>query len=112
MIRSLLSKFFGCTHSRTTFPLTPSRKSMITRNTYVACLGCGKEFDYDWNEMRIGRAVSNLAGSRAPLVGNEAVSRLAGEPQCSTFGQPADLAKENQFRHSLWKPRGTPKTAH
>lgn len=22
--------------------------------TYVACLDCGKEFDYDWKQMRVG----------------------------------------------------------
>jgi len=22
--------------------------------TYVACLDCGKEFDYNWDEMRVG----------------------------------------------------------
>jgi hypothetical protein len=25
---------------------------------YVVCLDCGKEFDYDWQEMRIGEPVS------------------------------------------------------
>jgi hypothetical protein len=24
----------------------------------VVCLDCGKEFGYDWNEMRVGDAVS------------------------------------------------------
>ena len=65
MIRSLLSKFFGCTHSRTTFPLTPSRKSMITRNTYVACLGCGKEFPYDWHEMKVIESMPNKSKALA-----------------------------------------------
>ena len=27
----------------------------MSRPTYVACLDCGKEFDYDWKQMRIGR---------------------------------------------------------
>ena len=65
MLNSLLSSIFGCAHNRTTFPLTPSRRSKIsdgTRNgTYVVCLDCGKEFDYNWKEMRIGSPVDKLA---------------------------------------------------
>jgi hypothetical protein len=58
---SLLNMLFGCSHRRTTFPLTPARKAgkSNTRNaTYVVCLDCGKEFDYNWQEMRIGEPVS------------------------------------------------------
>src|ERR1700691_4486971 len=57
MINSLIDTIFGCSHKRTTFPLTPSRKSKASEgarsNTYVVCLNCGKEFDYNWEEMRI-----------------------------------------------------------
>lgn len=54
MIR-LLALLFPCAHKRTTFPLTPSRRSGIKRQgAYVVCLDCGSEFDYDWSEMRIG----------------------------------------------------------
>ena len=44
-----LNALFGCSHQRTTFPLTLARES----RTYVTCLDCGKEFDYDWKQMRI-----------------------------------------------------------
>lgn len=58
MIISLLGKLFGCTHERTTFPLTPSGRSGLScgtrKGTYIVCLGCGEEFDYNWKEMRIG----------------------------------------------------------
>jgi hypothetical protein len=64
MLQSLLNNLFGCSHQRTTFPITPGRKtagastSASTRNgTYVVCLDCGKEFAYNWNEMRVGEAV-------------------------------------------------------
>jgi phage terminase large subunit GpA-like protein len=57
MITSLLNALFGCSHKRTTFPITPSRRSSLSdsarRGTYVACLDCGKEFDYNWKEMRV-----------------------------------------------------------
>jgi hypothetical protein len=63
MLQSILNTLFGCSHSRTTFPLTPGRKTGFpapgaTRNgTYVVCLDCGKEFAYDWREMRVGQVV-------------------------------------------------------
>lgn len=61
MFRSLLNLLLGCTHQRTTFPLTPRRNAApgATRNTtYVVCLDCGKEFNYNWREMRVGQAIA------------------------------------------------------
>ena len=65
MLQNLFNSFFGCSHQRTTFPLTPSRKnakyksaSPAPSGTYVVCLDCGKEFAYDWAGMRIGRQVA------------------------------------------------------
>ena len=61
MINTLLNALFGCSHRRTTFPLTPARKVGKSGNrngTYVVCLDCGKEFDYNWKEMRIGEPVA------------------------------------------------------
>lgn len=65
MLLALINALFGCSHQRTTFPLTPRRKSAglvaapsATRNgTYVVCLDCGQEFAYDWNHMRVGQQV-------------------------------------------------------
>ena len=62
MFQSVLNALFGCSHQRTTFPLTPGRKSPAFSapgaKTYVACLDCGKEFAYDWQEMRVGKPVT------------------------------------------------------
>ncbi len=65
MLQSLLNTFFGCSHRRTTFPLTPVRKTggfaapgATRHGMYVTCLDCGKELAYDWQEMRIGKPVS------------------------------------------------------
>jgi hypothetical protein len=64
MINSLLNALFGCSHQRTTFPITPARRA-----TYVACLDCGKEFDYNWKEMRrIDRAASPVHATSVPVV--------------------------------------------
>lgn len=64
MFQSLVNALLGCSHRRTTFPLTPGRKSgfaapgAVRHGTYVVCLDCGKEFHYDWNEMRQAEPVS------------------------------------------------------
>ena len=42
--------FWGCQHKRTTFPITTPK-----RPTYVVCLDCGKEFSYDWAQMKQGK---------------------------------------------------------
>lgn len=72
MFQSLLNWVFGCSHRRTTFPLSPPRKvsgfgaAPVTRHTtYVTCLDCGKEFDYDWAEMRLGEPVKTRVPSPA-----------------------------------------------
>jgi len=65
MLQSLMNAFFGCSHRRTTFPMTPMRKNggfpaatLVRNGTYVVCLDCGQELPYDWDEMRIGKRVS------------------------------------------------------
>ena len=70
MFQSLLNTFFGCSHQRTTFPLTPARSASAgaTRNgTYVVCLDCGKEFAYNWEEMRVGVTLPSNTGRLAPV---------------------------------------------
>ena len=68
MLGALLNSLFGCSHQRTTFPLTPSHKMATSANrhgTYVVCLDCGQEFRYDWKEMRIGEPVTSRAANAA-----------------------------------------------
>lgn len=55
---NLLEWVFGCRHRKVSFPISPrrgQRHSPAARETgtYVVCLNCGKEFAYDWDEMRI-----------------------------------------------------------
>ncbi len=54
---NLFDLLFGCSHRNYTFPQTmkPAQRRRMTSatNTYVVCLECGKEFPYDWKEMRI-----------------------------------------------------------
>jgi hypothetical protein len=77
MISKLFETFFGCWHSRYSFPITirsgarRSKAASVT-GTYVVCLDCGKEFPYDWQEMKVvdsatqtGRRVGSLATKEA-----------------------------------------------
>jgi hypothetical protein len=64
MFQSVFNSLFGCSHQRTTFPLTPARKSGVAtpsntprKGAYIVCLDCGKEFAYDWDVMRVGQPV-------------------------------------------------------
>ncbi len=58
MIAKLFDAVFGCWHSHHSFPITVrpgarrSKAASLT-GTYVVCLDCGKEFPYDWEEMKI-----------------------------------------------------------
>jgi len=58
MMDRLVDAFFGCWHSRYSFPVTVRRgarrpQAAALTGTYVACLDCGKEFPYDWQEMKV-----------------------------------------------------------
>jgi len=58
MIAKLYDALFGCRHSRYSFPVTIRRATRrpaaaTLTGTYVACLDCGKEFPYDWQEMKV-----------------------------------------------------------
>lgn len=58
MLDKLYDAFFGCKHSRYSFPVTirHSRQrpqAAALTGTYVACLDCGKELPYDWQEMKV-----------------------------------------------------------
>jgi len=73
----LLDALFGCWHNNMSFPLTArsgSRRNAAASltGTYVVCLDCGREFAYDWREMKIvdkpgdvRSAVPELAPKRA-----------------------------------------------
>jgi hypothetical protein len=73
MLSKLMDAVFGCRHARYSFPITVragSRRAQAAQRvgTYVSCLDCGKEFRYDWQEMRISGSqviASQTRGSRA-----------------------------------------------
>jgi len=59
----LFGFLFGCHHKNFSFPITKKRGQRLSpaaslTGTYVVCLDCGKEFPYDWQEMKVIRARS------------------------------------------------------
>jgi hypothetical protein len=79
MFAKLIDAVFGCRHARYSFPITVragSRRNPTMRTgTYVACLDCGREFRYDWHEMKIVGSqgvVSHTKEAVASLVSKEA----------------------------------------
>jgi DNA-directed RNA polymerase subunit RPC12/RpoP len=60
MIDTVLNLLFRCSHRRLTRPLTPITKTGQPHGqSYVVCLDCGKQFEYDLNEMRIGKPIDH-----------------------------------------------------
>ena len=60
MIDSVLNLLFRCSHRCLTRPVTPVSKTGVPQGqTYVVCLDCGKQFAYDFQEMRIGRPLES-----------------------------------------------------
>ena len=56
MFQGLLDTLFGCTHKNFTFPRSSKHGSPAAGSltgTYVVCLDCGKEFPYDWRQMKV-----------------------------------------------------------
>jgi len=58
----LFDVLFGCRHSNYSFPITVRSRSRrntaaALTGTYVACLDCGREFPYDWQEMKVVTSV-------------------------------------------------------
>jgi hypothetical protein len=77
MVEKFINVLFGCWHTNYSFPITirpgsrRSRAASLT-GTYVVCLDCGKEFAYDWQEMKVvtagqddSRGVRSLATKEA-----------------------------------------------
>ena len=64
---------FGCWHKRCTFPITVRGKlrhsvaAASATGTYVVCLDCGREFAYDWSQMKILASKPHTAGTAEPV---------------------------------------------
>ena len=73
MIGSIFDALFGCWHKNYSFPITTRQgqrrnPAAALTGTYVVCLECGKEFPYDWREMRVlDGAAKAAAAMSAPM---------------------------------------------
>jgi hypothetical protein len=68
----VLDMLFGCWHKRVSFPMTrraSQQRPGETRRTgtYIVCLDCGKEFAYDWKQMRVLSAREQHASAHAQV---------------------------------------------
>lgn len=83
MISKLLDTFFGCWHKNYSFPITVrsgarrSKAASLT-GTYVVCLDCGKEFAYDWQEMKVVDSAEQRERRLAALATKEAAKKDYG----------------------------------
>jgi hypothetical protein len=74
------SRVFRCRHKKCT-PLITCRKGQprsrvaAMTGTYFVCLGCGKEFAYDWDNMR----VIDPEPSRVKILADKAAQLYAGK---------------------------------
>jgi hypothetical protein len=57
VLEHLIAVLFGsCRHKHCTFPITGRAAragNLLSRCTYVVCLDCGKQFPYDWEQMKV-----------------------------------------------------------
>jgi hypothetical protein len=59
MFSNVVEMLFGCWHRNYSFPLSAKRANnhfphaAHLTGTYVVCLDCGKEFPYDWDQMKV-----------------------------------------------------------
>jgi hypothetical protein len=67
-----------CRHSRVTFP----KQCEDGCGEYIACLNCGREFYYDWHQMKLGRErVAPAAQKRTvQMFTIKLIDRVDGEP--------------------------------
>jgi hypothetical protein len=60
VIDTLLNLLFRCSHRHLTRPLTRAGETGGPAGaSYVVCLDCGKQFAYDLDEMKIGKAIDH-----------------------------------------------------
>lgn len=71
-LASLMGWFQGCSHARTSFPITLPVSRVVggvnvtEAETYIVCLECGRHLNYDWNAMCVAtQARATVATDRA-----------------------------------------------
>ena len=62
LFRALFNLLFGCHHRALSWPLTVRQPRL---RTYVVCLACGAEFEYDFQTMRICQPAATNRDTKA-----------------------------------------------
>jgi hypothetical protein len=107
VIDSLLNLLFRCSHRNLTRPVAPLTKAGQPHGqSYVVCLDCGKQFDYDVREMRMGKAIdhSHDAGVVPPKM---SVSRSTKMKYAVLAATPLALAVGAVFKAMKAEPAKT-----
>ena len=63
MLSNLADWLLGCSHRRTSFPITCRAERT---ETYVVCLECGTRMPYDWTLMRLAKQPMGKRGMVMP----------------------------------------------
>lgn len=84
MLGELFDAIFGCWHTRYSFPLSlrsgcRGSKAACLTGIYVVCLNCGREFPYDWAEMKVIFPRSEKAWMVASVARQKTISGDPGE---------------------------------
>jgi hypothetical protein len=72
MWRFPVAVFYGCSHKRTTLPMTLLRcgeNGESSPRTYVTCLTCGEELAYNWDKMRTEGRLAREIPAHKPAPG-------------------------------------------
>ena len=99
MIDSVVNLLFRCSHRRLTRPVAPiTRSGQPHSQSYVVCLDCGKQFEYDVKEMRMGKPIehSQDAGVLPPDMPKPRKSKVK---YAFLAGLPAALVLGTLWRH-------------
>jgi hypothetical protein len=77
MLAKISDILFGCRHKHHSFPITKrsgQRRSgaAMATGTYIVCLDCGKEFPYDWQQMKVISSDQKSAAVIPATVGHRA----------------------------------------
>ena len=65
MIDSVLNLLFRCRHRRLSRPLAAATRAGEPHSgSYVVCLDCGKQFEYDTRNMRLGKPIRRVVEKR------------------------------------------------
>jgi hypothetical protein len=115
VIDTLINLLFRCPHRRLTSPLTRLTINGVARgDALVVCLDCGKQFEYDLNEMRIGTAIDHSRDvgvvpprPSLPLTAKVKYAVLAAVPVALVIGAIVKNKKSGSQKNAPNREHGT-----